>query len=86
MTGRELIMWILENHLEDKVLFDDGEVYGFTSIKKAAAELEVGEATVKTWMAMNEIAPCIIGGTVYISIQDMLTLREKKERFKCVTK
>lgn len=86
MTGRELIMWILVNKLEDSELLKDGEVYGFTSIEKAAAELEFGPASVQAMMLAEGMSPHIIGDKMYISIQDMMTLMSKKERFKCATK
>lgn len=86
MTGRELIIWILENGLEDKELLKDGEVYGFTSIDKAAVELEFGPTSVQSMMLAEGMSPHIIGGKMYISIQDMMTLMSKKERFKCATK
>lgn len=86
MTGRELIIWILENKLEDKELLKDGEIYGFTSIEKAAAELEFGPATVRAMMLEEGMSPCNIGDKMYISFQDLLILMAKKESNKCKTK
>lgn len=83
MTGRELIIWILENDLEDSVLFEDGETYGFTSIGKAAVELEVGLATINTWIDMFKIKRHVIGDVTYIAYKDYIVLTSWKVRKLC---
>ena len=40
MTGRDLIMYILNNSLEDEPVYDDGRVLGFISIVEAAAKFK----------------------------------------------
>ena len=47
MTGRELIMYILENHLEDEPVFQNGTFVGYVSDVKFAEMLGVGVATVR---------------------------------------
>ena len=42
MTGRELIMYILENHLEDEPVFQNGTFVGYVSDVKFAEILGVG--------------------------------------------
>lgn len=46
MTGRDLIVLIMTNHLEDEEVFKDGKLIGFMDEKEAAVELEVGIDTV----------------------------------------
>lgn len=55
MTGRELIVYILENHLEDEPVIKDGTVIGFASIPQAAALKDVGTATIKASIIMGKI-------------------------------
>ena len=53
MTGRDLIVLIMTNHLEDEEVFKDGKLIGFMDEKEAAVELEVGIDTV---IAMYSLA------------------------------
>lgn len=69
MTGRELIMYILENHLEDEPVFQNGTFIGYMTDKKFAETLNVGLATVHTWIALGYIKDAItIGNITYIPI------------------
>lgn len=47
MTGRELIVYILEHNLENESIIKDGRFVGLLTLDEAAAKLEVGKATVK---------------------------------------
>lgn len=70
MTGRELICYILVNHLEDEPICKDGHILGFIlgfeSIEKAAERLDVGPATVKAWYESGNINGATIDGKIYI--------------------
>ena len=69
MTGRELIMYILENHLEDEPVFRNGTFVGYTSDVKFAEMLGVGLATVHTWALLGRLKGAImIGDKIYIPI------------------
>ena len=73
MTGRELIMYILENHLEDEPVFQNGTFVGYVSDVKFAEMLGVGVATVRAWIMMGRIKDAIMIGdamfvpTIYIN-------------------
>ena len=60
MTGRELIMYILENHLEDEPVFQNGTFVGYVSDVKFAEILGVGVATVRAWIMMGRINDTIM--------------------------
>lgn len=64
MTGRELIMYILENHLEDEPVFKNGTFVGYVSDVKFAEILGVGVATVHAWIMMGHIKDAIMIGDV----------------------
>lgn len=66
MTGRELIVYILRNNLEDKPVFEDGKFIGFLTPYEAAVKFEVGVATIKTWIDLHWIDSINIGGATYI--------------------
>lgn len=46
MTGRDLIIYIMSNHLEDEPVYEDGRFLGFMTVGEAAAQMKVGYATV----------------------------------------
>ena len=66
MTGRELIVYILENNLEDKPVFENGKFLGFLSVDEAAVKFNVGRSTILTWAALNLISYIKIGDEIYI--------------------
>ena len=60
MTGRELIVFIMQNKLEDKVMFE------LMSEAEAAAKFNVGVATIKVWHEHGYITGGLeIGGILY---------------------
>lgn len=66
MTGRDLIVYILQNNLEDKPVFEDGKFIGFMTPHEAAVKFEVGVATIKTWIDLHWIDSISFGGVTYI--------------------
>lgn len=68
MTGRELIVYILENHLEDAPVFKDGTFVGFNSESEFALRMGVGNGTVQTWAKLGLIDAIQIGNELYIPI------------------
>ena len=58
MTGRDLIVYILENHLENEELFNDGNFLGFLTIDEAAAVIALFE--------LGKLPGVKIGETIYI--------------------
>ena len=55
MTGRDLIMYILENHLEDEELFKDGKIPGLMTYEEAAVKFGVGKETISAWTQLEYI-------------------------------
>ena len=49
MTGKELILYILQNDLENTVVLEDGFFVGFMTEKEAAVKFGVGIATIRAW-------------------------------------
>ena len=66
MTGRDLIIYILKNNLEDKPLLNDGELLGFITVEEAAVKHNVGTATIMFWLHTKNIPYIRTGETVYI--------------------
>lgn len=68
MTGRDLIIYILANGLEDEPVFKDGKVVGLMTIDEAATKFNVGPATIYTWITQNWMEAVVVGGLVYIPV------------------
>lgn len=66
MTGRELIIFILENHLEDFIIYENGEIPGFMTAEEAAVKWGCGSHTVMALIKMEKIPGVKIGETFYI--------------------
>ena len=66
MTGRDLIVYILTNHLEDELVFKDGKFIGFISVAEAAERMDVGVATVFALAEQNRMPIMWFENTVYI--------------------
>ena len=66
MTGRDLIVYIMTNHLEDKPVFKDGALIGFESEDKFAVKMNVGVPTVRAWIDLGMINSIKIGDVNYI--------------------
>ena len=66
MTGRELIIYILQYSLEDVEMFGENGVFvGFMSAREAAEKFGVGEATVRTWYFLGKIDGLMINNELY---------------------
>lgn len=68
MTGRDLIIYILQNGLEDEPVYKDGSVLGFMTIAEAASKFKVGTATVQLWCRCGALDSVLIGNQTYIPI------------------
>lgn len=68
MTGRDLIIYILQNNLEDEQVFKDGRIMGFMSVEEASIKLNVGVHTVITWIVLDNIEHIRLGDHIYIPV------------------
>ena len=66
MTGRELIIYILTNHLEDEPVFKDGKFIGFLTVSEVAVRTGVGPETVLAWIKLGVLPHFEIGNEIYI--------------------
>lgn len=66
MTGREMIIYILTNGLENEEVFKDGKLLGFLTVEEAAVKYNVGLSTIKVWVAERIIKGIVIGNQIYI--------------------
>lgn len=67
MTGRELILYILKNGLENEPVFKNGRFIGFMTLDEAAVKMNVTRATIETWLYLEKLKGIIVGNTLFIS-------------------
>lgn len=60
MTGRDLIIYILENKLESE------RILNLMTIDEAAVKYNVGPATIRVWLDYDVISGIKLGDTIYI--------------------
>lgn len=65
MTGKELILYILENDLENEDIIKDGVFIWLMDEKEAAVKFDVGVATIRTWYVCGQIDGTKIGDHLY---------------------
>lgn len=65
MTGREMIIYIMQNNLEDEIVLKDGFFTGFIDENEAAIKLGVGVETIKAWYALNWLSGIKISEKLY---------------------
>ena len=79
MTGRDLIIYILQNNLEDEPIFDNGNfLIGFVPAIEIAVKHNVGLATVYTWVEHGLMDGVIINNTLYVPEKAKLKKGEKR--------
>ena len=66
MTGRDLIIYILQNHLEDEPIFLDEGFMNLLSETEAAIKFNVGTETIKAWFERKELDGIEVGEELYI--------------------
>lgn len=66
MTGRELMIYILENNLEDEPVIENGRIIGLKSVEEVAVEMNYGVETVKALVDMGALKGVKIDGGYYI--------------------
>ena len=65
MTGKELILYILQNDLENEIVIDNGIFIGFMTEEEAAIKFGVGVATVRAWYARKMLNGVKTGNQIY---------------------
>lgn len=79
MTGRDLIIYIMKNNLEDEQVFQNGSFIGFITMDEAATTLNVGVGTVYAWMVMGQLDYVRIGEEYLVSASSKLIAESSNE-------
>lgn len=65
MTGRDLILYILENKLEDEIVIKDGIFVWLMDEEETAVKFGVGVAQVRAWYITGMLDGTKIGDRLY---------------------
>lgn len=65
MTGKELILYILQNNLENTIVLEDGFFVGFMTAEEAAVRFNVGIETIRAWYYCKQLKGTQIGDSLY---------------------
>lgn len=65
MTGKELILYILQNDLENEIVVKDGVFIWLMSEEEAAVKFGVGVANVRAWYTCGMLSGTKIGDRLY---------------------
>lgn len=65
MTGKELILYILQNDLENEVVIKDGIFVWLMSEEEAAVKFDVGVETIRAWYVRKMLSGTQIGDRLY---------------------
>lgn len=77
MTGRDLIIYILQNNLEDTVLFEDGKIPGLMTFSEAAVKLGVGTSSVMAMYVTGMLDGVKIGDVIYLFDNGTISLEKE---------
>ena len=72
MVGRDLIIYILENRLEDEPVFKDGKFIGFMTEDEAAAKNNIGVGSIKALVSLGVIEGIRIEDKIFIEANTKL--------------
>ena len=65
MTGRDLVLYILQNNLENTTVLENGFFVGFMTEEETAVKFGVGVATVHAWYNCKMLDGTKIGDSLY---------------------
>ena len=65
MTGKELILYILQNDLENTIVLEDGFFTGFMTEEEAAVKFIVGVGQIRAWYDCKMLKGTKIGDSLY---------------------
>jgi hypothetical protein len=78
MTGRDVIIYILQNNLENEVIIKDGVFIRLMNEKEAAVKFEVGVATIKAWYETGILKGTKIGNSIFF-LKDLTKPERRNE-------
>jgi hypothetical protein len=66
MTGKDLVIYIIENNLLDEPVYSDDKLIGFMTVGEAAVKFNVGVNTIRTWQSIGLLSGIVIANELFI--------------------
>ena len=66
MTGKDLIIYILKNNLENEIVIKDGKFVWLVSAEEVAEKCKVGVATVNAWYELGVLDGVKVGDSIFL--------------------
>ena len=80
MTGKDLIMYILENNLENEEIIKNGVFVWFMDVFEAAAKFDVGVETIAIWHSLGWLKGFTVGNCLFFLKDSPDPRKTTKER------
>ena len=80
MKGRDLIIYILKNELEDKDIMSEEFLSFLPTVEAVAQMFDVGTHTVLTWAIVGDLELMTINGKAYINPDSLDRFAERMAR------
>lgn len=74
MTGRDLILYILSNNLENEPIVKNGRLVGFLTAEEVAVKTNVGVASVYAWTRQGRLDSVYVTEGIYIPANSKLPI------------
>lgn len=78
MTGRDLIVYILKNGLEDELVYKNGKFLGFMTETEAAVKFQCGVSTIRVWFELGYLTGFKIGEIIHIPADSVSPMERSK--------
>ena len=79
ITGKDLVIYILENDLLNEPICTNGKLLGFYTESEAAVAFGVGRATIRIWIERGEFDAILIGDRFFIPKTSKNPLERNKD-------
>lgn len=66
ITGKDLLIYIIENDLLDEPICQHGRLLGFYTESDAAVAFGVGKATIRLWIERGDLNAIKVGDVLFI--------------------
>lgn len=78
MTGKDLIIYILQNNLENEVVLKDDFFVGYMNEEEAAVKFKVGVSTIRAWYERGMLSGIKNGNSIFF----LESVSDPRELFK----
>lgn len=78
MTGKDLIIYILQNNLENEVVLKDDFFVGYMNEEEAAVKFNVGVSTIRAWYERGMLSGIKNGNSIFF----LESVSDPRELFK----